>query len=94
MTLDDDVAQWEHELERRSLVRTRIAKSASLFFSQQSGVHACLVRDVTHVGAGIRTIDVPLLPLHFELSFDNFRTARRCRLIWRERDYIGIAFDS
>jgi hypothetical protein len=94
MMLDNDVAQWEHEFDRRSIGRTRIAKGASLFFASQRGVRACLVRDVTNVGAGIRTQDLPLLPLNFELSFDNFRTARKCRLIWREGDYIGIAFES
>lgn len=94
MMLEDDVAEWEQELDRRSIVRTRITRGASLFFSQQSGVHSCLVKDVTNVGAGIRTSDVPLLPLNFELSFDNFRTARKCRLIWRERDYVGVAFEN
>ncbi len=40
MVLDDDVAQWEPEFDRRSVGRTRIAKGASLFFSAQSGVHS------------------------------------------------------
>lgn len=94
MFLDEDFRQWMRHFDRRSIGRTRIAKGASLFFARQHGVRVCLVRDVTNVGAGIRTQDLPLLPLHFELSFDNFRTARKCRLIWREGDYIGIAFES
>jgi hypothetical protein len=91
MMLEENV---EDEFDRRSIGRTHITKAASLFFSSQSGLHACLVRDVTNVGAGIRTQDLPLLPVGFELSFDNFRTARKCRLIWRERDYIGVAFEN
>ncbi len=94
MNLDDDDDFQPDQFERRSNTRTWIAKGASLFFSHQSGQQSCLVRDVTNVGAGIRTQDLPLLPLHFELSFDNFRSARKCRLIWREGDYIGIAFES
>jgi hypothetical protein len=28
------------------------------------------------------------------LSFDKFRTGRNCRPIWRERDFVGVAFES
>jgi hypothetical protein len=52
------------------------------------------VRDVTNFGAGLRTQDIPILPLTFELSFDNFRTVRRCRLIWRDGDFLGVAFQN
>ena len=94
MILDDSLERWEQNFDRRSIGRTRIAKGALLFFSPQSGVHPCFVRDVTNVGAGIRTQDLPILPLNFDLSFDNFRTVRRCRLIWRDGDYIGVAFEN
>ena len=30
----------------------------------------------------------------FDLTFDNFRTIRRCRLIWREGDFLGLAFEN
>ena len=89
----DDGEQWKSEFERRSIGRTRIAKGALLFFNGQCGVRSCMVRDVTNVGAGIRTRDLPLVPLNFDLSFDNFRTIRKCRLIWRDGDFIGLAFE-
>jgi hypothetical protein len=79
--------------ERRSIGRTRIAKGASLFFNEQAGVCSCGVTDITNRGAGIRTQDLALLPLNFDLSFDNFRTSRRCRLVWRDGDFLGVAFD-
>ena len=80
--------------ERRSIGRTRIAKAALLFFRGQTGVRSCGVMDITNRGAGIRTQDLALLPLNFDLSFDNFRTIRRCRLIWRDGDFVGAAFES
>ena len=92
MIIDDDV--YQDEFDRRSIGRTRIAKGASLFFNTQVGVRACFVRDVTNVGAGIRMHELPMLPLSFKLSFDNFRTARACRLIWRDGDFIGVAFEN
>jgi hypothetical protein len=48
----------------------------------------------TNVGAGIRAQDLKILPLSFALSFDNFRTVRMCRLIWRQGDFLGVAFES
>jgi hypothetical protein len=87
MTQDiDSLDQWEHAFERRSIGRTKIAKSALLFFIGQTGVRSCGVADITNAGARIRTQDLPALPLNFELSFDNFRTVRKCRLIWRDGD--------
>ena len=80
--------------DRRSIGRTRIEKGALLFFNGEAGVRACNVTDVTNLGAGIRTHDLSALPTSFDLSFDNFRTIRRCRLIWREGDFLGLAFEN
>jgi len=80
------------ELERRSVGRTTIAKSALLFFDEQRGVLTCHVHDVTNSGAGIELHSLNLLPMNFELTFDNFHTVRECRVIWRQGDYVGVAF--
>jgi hypothetical protein len=81
--------------DRRSTARTRIAKGAVLFFSEQIGVRSCCVTDITNRGAGIHTEDLPpVLPPNFELSFDNFRTIRKCRLIWRDSAFVGVAFEN
>ena len=87
----ESLEPWNNEFERRSIARTRVTKGALLFFGARSGVHSCFVRDVTNVGAGVRIPDLPIVPLNFDLSFDNFRTIRKCRLIWREGDYrLGV----
>jgi hypothetical protein len=78
--------------ERRSVGRTKIAKSALLFFGAQRGVSTCGVRDVTNIGAGIRLHGINVLPADFELTFDNFHTIRKCRLVWRQGDFTGVAF--
>ncbi len=79
--------------ERRSVGRTQINRSALLFFHGQADVFACCVRDVTNSGAGIRLEGLNVLPVKFDLSFDNFRTVRACRLKWRESDFVGVAFE-
>jgi hypothetical protein len=90
----NDLNQWEKALDRRSIGRTRIAKGGLLFVGGSIGVRSCGVTDITNQGAGIRTQDLPVLPLNFELTFDNFHTIRLCRLIWREGDFIGVAFEN
>ena len=82
------------EFERRSVTRTTISKDALLFFDAQRGVLTCRVQDVTNSGAGIELHALNLLPLDFELSFDNFHTIRECRVIWRQGDFVGVAFQN
>ena len=88
------IDSWASMFERRSISRTQISKGALLFFSAQLGVFACGVRDITNVGVCVRTQRLNILPLNFGLSFDNFQTVRMCRLIWRDRDFVGAAFES
>ena len=80
--------------ERRSIGRTRINRNAFLFFVGQAGVFSCCVRDVTNLGAGIQLDGLNIVPMDFDLSFDNFRTIRKCRMIWREGNSVGILFES
>ena len=77
-----------------SVGRTTIDRHALLFFAGQSGVHGCCVRDVTNQGAGIRLNGLNIVPLDFDISFDNVRNVRRCRLIWRDGDFVGVALMS
>jgi hypothetical protein len=91
----DHLDQWENAFDRRSIGRTKICKAALLFFGETTGVHSCTVRDITNLGAGIRIEqDLKIVPLDFALSFDNFRTIRMCRLIWRHGDFLGVAFQN
>ena len=80
--------------DRRLVGRTRVAKGALLFFKGRIGARGCSVTDVTNRGAGIRTHDLSVIPTSFELTFDNFRTIRKCRLIWRKGDFLGLAFEN
>jgi hypothetical protein len=48
---------------------------------------------VKNRGAKIRTHDLPVMPTTFNLTFDNFRTIRRCRLFGRAGDFLVAAFE-
>jgi hypothetical protein len=81
-------------VERRSAIRMPASKGVLLFFRARPGVSTCELRDVTDAGAGIRLNGLRVLPPKFELSFDNLSTVRNCRLIWRQDDLVGIAFEN
>jgi hypothetical protein len=81
-------------IERRSAGRTVVSKEALLFFSAQRSVFTGEVCDVTNVDTQIRPNGLSVPSPNFELSFDNFRCVRKCRLIWRRDDFIGKAFEN
>jgi hypothetical protein len=83
-----------HAEERRSVGRTKINRGVLMHFAGCEGVHACCVRDVTNLGAGIRFNGLTVVPFEFGISFDNFRTTRRCQLVWRDGDFVGVTFES
>jgi hypothetical protein len=74
--------------------RTTINRDVLMYFTGQDGVHACVVGNVTNQGVGLRLNGLNIVPSAFDISFDNFRTTRRCRLIWRDSDFVGAAFES
>jgi hypothetical protein len=71
-----------------------LRKSRRCFFGGQTGVHSCDVNltDITNGGAGIYKRGLAVLPVTFELSFDNLR--RKCRLVWRRGNFFGVAFEN
>jgi hypothetical protein len=79
-------------IDTRAVGPTTINREVLMFFN--GNVHACCVRDVTNRGAGLTLNDLKIVPYEFAISFDNFRTMRRRRLIWRNGDFVGVAFES
>ena len=80
--------------DRRAVGRAGIEKGALLFFKGQPGARGCNVIDISDCGAKLRTHNLSVLPNIFELTFDNFSTIRWCRLIWRNGDFLGVAFEN
>jgi len=79
--------------DRRTVGRTRTSKPASIFFGRQQGERSCDVEvtDLADRGAGIYKPGLALLPLTFELSFDDLR--RKCRMVWRRGNFFGVTFE-
>ena len=78
--------------DRRSASRRCLDRGALLFFNGQAGARGCNIVDISDRGARLRAHQLPLLPLTFWLTLDNFVTLQRCQLIWRRGDFIGVTF--
>jgi hypothetical protein len=94
MPMPQELLQPRPDVERRAVGRTTINRDVLMYFSGHDRVHACCVRDVTNHGAGLRLNGLNILPSEFDISLDNFRTMRRCRLIWRDGDFVGASLPS
>lgn len=78
--------------ERRSTSRTSVNRGGLLFFKGQLGARGYSIIDISYRGVKLRTHQLSALPINFEMTFDNFTTVHRCRLVWRKGDLIGTAF--
>lgn len=86
-------ASFEDEFERRTVERAPRNRGALLRITGLNDFFALTVRDTSDCGVGVRLhIDLPLLPINFELSEDGFQTAKQCRLVWREGNFLGAEF--
>ena len=83
----------ENEFERRASERTPQNRGALLRISGLRDLFDLTLRDASDRGVGMRLhIDLPLLPVDFEASDNGFRTVRRCRLVWRDSNFLGVKF--
>ena len=49
--------------------------------------------DVSRTNGVVHSDGLGLLPIHFYITLDNFLTVEKCRLLWRHRDDIAVAFE-
>lgn len=80
--------------EQRSNRRVTVNGAASLFFGRQRSVLDCAVQDISEHGARIALDKIYALPKDFLLSFDNFATARNCRFVWMQGNFVGVKFQT
>ena len=80
-------------MEKRRLQRTKIYHPGKVFLLGETMLD-CTVLNITGFGACIELIfPIQELPETLEFSFDNFRTIHRCKIIWREGNHAGFAFE-
>jgi hypothetical protein len=78
--------------EKRKRTRTRISKNAKIVSEHDVNGSDCVVADITNHGARIHSAHVSRLPRMFSLTFDNFKSERLCKIVWRSADAVGVRF--
>lgn len=78
--------------ERREITRTHVQKNVQIVVADRVPPIDCVIRNVTSKGAGLSVLAAPGLPIEFEMSFDLWRSLRRCRLVWRRNKEVGVEF--
>jgi hypothetical protein len=79
--------------ERRDVTRTRIARSAKIIPPRRGSMIHCTVQNITSSGACLKLANTYGLPETFELTFEQGRTRRACRVVWVTADQVGVAFE-
>ena len=75
--------------ERRESAGSRLLESANL---PKSSIIACVVRNLTKVGANIEVPSTFDVPDTFNMTFDGGRSIRPCRLVWRSFNEVAVEF--
>ncbi len=52
----------------------------------------CALMDVSQGGARIAVLAMEMVPQEFLLRFSSTDVSRRCRVVWRKDDEIGVVF--
>ncbi|MDP1868865.1 PilZ domain-containing protein [Bradyrhizobium sp.] len=74
----------------RAAPRKRVLKAGEIEFG--GGVIDCTVRNLSETGAAL-SVESPVgIPVEFNLIIVSDDLKRRCRVVWRKENRIGITF--
>ena len=76
--------------EKRKYPRTEIEETA--YVSSGGSVLSCVVRNISPAGAAIDVDNPAFVPQRFRLVMAKDSSVRDCRVIWIQKNRIGLAF--
>ncbi|QWG11018.1 PilZ domain-containing protein [Bradyrhizobium sediminis] len=76
--------------EKRKYPRSEINEPA--YVSSGGSVMSCTVRNISLEGAAIDVENAAFVPAHFRLVMANDSSVRECRVVWIQRNRIGLTF--
>ena len=71
--------------------RQRVLKAGTIAFTG-AGID-CTVRNLSETGAALEVASVVGIPTEFSLVIPSDNVNRKCRVVWRKLNRIGVAFD-
>lgn len=78
--------------DNRGLDRVRTILAARLVFDEGGASVDCQVKDLTAEGARIALAGVVATPHECVLDIPRRQLRKRCRIVWRNAEQIGVAF--
>ena len=79
-------------IECRALERIEINQLAMLHLDGVRGVYPCVVMNFHDHGARLHSPTFHTIACEFDLSFDGFKTAKHCHVVWRDGNTCGVKF--
>lgn len=77
---------------KRTVPRRRVLKAGTIAFDG-AGIN-CTVRNLSEKGAALEVASVVGIPTEFTLFIQSEHFNRKCRVVWRKLNRIGVAFES
>jgi len=81
------------DYDRRVLQRTRVLRGAKIMVADRQTVIHCTVQNINGGGACLKLASTAGVPETFDLTFEQGRTRRSCRVAWRTADMLGVSFE-
>jgi len=81
-------------VESRQSERARSLLRGQIVFNNGNSTIDCIVKNITRIGAKLVVSDVLSVPNAFELHVPQRGRNYPARLVWRDREGMGIAFDA
>ena len=76
----------------RGAIRTRVLRGAAISLHHVGTIAICMVRNVSDTGACLVLSEPVGVPIEFDLTIEREKSSRRCRVVWREKNKIGVEF--
>ena len=76
---------------KRNAPRQRVLKAGTIAFGG-AGID-CTVRNLSETGAALQVASVVGIPTDFSLVIQSDNFNRKCRVVWRKLNWIGVAFE-
>jgi len=77
-------------LDKRSLSRKRVLKTAQIILSDKAPKLDCSVRNISTAGACLQVSTTYGIPASFDVIIEGAR--RSCRSVWRSDTKLGVTF--
>ncbi|MBV9568019.1 MAG: PilZ domain-containing protein [Hyphomicrobiales bacterium] len=78
--------------ERRKSYRFEWNASALIYDCAREWGYPCVIKDLSRGGAKIAGVIAHKIPDEFMLRISRARGSRKCRVLWRQGDKLGVGF--